>query len=30
MSNFRQLCNLYKDWRHKQTPGGGASLNCAS
>jgi hypothetical protein len=30
MSNFRQLCNLYKDWRNKQTPGGGASLNCAS
>jgi hypothetical protein len=30
MSNFQQLCTLYKTWRDKQTPGGGAALNCAS
>ncbi|HLK24960.1 MAG TPA: TIR domain-containing protein [Caulobacteraceae bacterium] len=29
MSNFRQLCASYRDWRNKQSPGGGASLDCS-
>ncbi len=29
MWNFSQLCSQYKAWRDKQTPGAGASLNCA-